>query len=77
MPAPMEKGTQEFSQRRKFRELVDDELEQSLNSINIFDHSHRGRITSDLDLEKDQGTIVSTYFLIMHYCTRVFARKGL
>jgi len=55
VPAPMEKGTQEFSQRRKFRELVDDELEQSLNSINIFDHSHRGRITSDLDLEKDQG----------------------
>ena len=57
----MEKEAQEFSQRRRFRELVDDELEQSLNSINIFDHSHLGRITSDLDLEKDQGTIVSTY----------------
>ena len=42
----------ESTGRRKFREIVDIDLEQSLNSINKFEHSHLGRITSNLDLEK-------------------------
>ena len=45
--------------RKKFREIVDIDLEQSLNSINKFEHSHLGRITSNLDLEKG-GRLINT-----------------
>ncbi|XP_065066463.1 katanin-interacting protein-like isoform X2 [Rhopilema esculentum] len=39
--------------RRKYREIIDKEFEQSLDSINKFEHSHLGRITSNLNLEAD------------------------
>ena len=49
--------------RQKYREIIDKELEQSLDSINKFEHSHLGRITSNLDLEAD-GKKFTTFIKI-------------
>eukprot|EP00794_Sanderia_malayensis_P021189 gene21189-23267_t len=48
-----ESNESKVSGRKKFREMLDIELEQSFKSIDQFQHSHLGRITANIDLDQE------------------------